>query len=492
MFCLIINATLEPLRDDQGVRLFKTGKEAQKFADDTGVERALSVRPYTPPSAEDWRERERNRLRDGIYKALPDWLDQYMYPTHFAHVSKDRLDRISYTKDDDKGARDIQTRISVAGYLEKYQSNRVDASSRASLVKRFLDWSATIDIAFARTPDEIEHVYTFYDHDQEGLRASCMGHTAGNYSSPVHPVRVYGAGDLCVAYTQNAEGRTTSRALCFPAKLTYSRVYGGSTTCQRLHDALKELGYRKSNCFYGGQSGCGPDNFSGARLLAIPARGDRYVAPYIDDISGADLVRENGKHVFVLTEDGEYTFNQTNGLSGETEPEEPEYNFICEHCAEGYPDDEAHTVNTTDGAETWCDCCTDRRAFHCHGSEEYYSRADFARVVVNGEMYEQGYANARFSSCEACDERVANVTKVTTGTGRHDTARYCADCIASDTFRCVVDGERYAHAAAAPGTLRRVDPDDDSSAYVGRFIGNDAPDGAPYHCADPAQTELTL
>ena len=66
MFCLIINATLEPLQDEQGVRLFKTGKEAQRFADDTGVERALSVRPYTPPSAEDWRERERNRLRDAM------------------------------------------------------------------------------------------------------------------------------------------------------------------------------------------------------------------------------------------------------------------------------------------------------------------------------------------------------------------------------------------------------------------------------------------
>src|ERR1700678_1719150 len=53
-------------------------------------------------------------------------------------------------------------------------------------------------VCFAHEPDDIEHVYL-------NGPTSCMSHPAQSYESKEHPVRVYGAGDLAIAYLPDAD-----------------------------------------------------------------------------------------------------------------------------------------------------------------------------------------------------------------------------------------------------------------------------------------------
>lgn len=119
------------------------------------------------------------------------------------------------------------------------------------------------DVKFARTPDEIELVY------RNGPQ-SCMSHDTGRYSTRgFHPVRVYGAGDLAVAYLPKRRDPNSysQRALCWPEKKIYSRIYGTGP----LEGFLKSLGFTSGT-------------FHGAKLLKIPVDGvnNHFVLPYVD------------------------------------------------------------------------------------------------------------------------------------------------------------------------------------------------------------------
>src|SRR5262249_35481599 len=137
---------------------------------------------------------------------------------------------------------------------------------------------------------------------------SCMSGRAGDYHGPCHPVRVYGAGDLAIAYLEQGD-EITARALCWPAKLIYGRPYGDE---HRLSAALEKAGYT-----YGHGT-----KLRGAKLLRIRS-GDGFVAPYIDGCPG---ISDHGDHLEI---GGDLESDSTTGVileeSGET----------CDRCGDG-------------------------------------------------------------------------------------------------------------------------------------------------------------
>lgn len=64
-----------------------------------------------------WQVREQCRINDGTYTPIHIDGDDKM---RFLHVSVDDPDKVSYTKDADKGKQDIQTRTTLAAYCEKF------------------------------------------------------------------------------------------------------------------------------------------------------------------------------------------------------------------------------------------------------------------------------------------------------------------------------------------------------------------------------------
>ena len=74
----------------------------------------------------EWRERERNRFAERIYKPVPWenkswWINCEYYDLHHAHVSIDEgKGLLAFTQDEDKGVNDRQTIMKPRRYLHKY------------------------------------------------------------------------------------------------------------------------------------------------------------------------------------------------------------------------------------------------------------------------------------------------------------------------------------------------------------------------------------
>ena len=64
-----------------------------------------------------WQDREFTRMHNGTYTAVDVPGDD---PHRFLHQSLDGTGRVAYTKDDAKGAADIQTVTTLEAYREKY------------------------------------------------------------------------------------------------------------------------------------------------------------------------------------------------------------------------------------------------------------------------------------------------------------------------------------------------------------------------------------
>jgi hypothetical protein len=368
----------------------------------------------------EWRAREAKRLADGTYSPLPWSLEPIA--DHFAHISIDKGSMVAFTPDEAKGMVDVQVRMKPGRYLTKFYPNLTGDEVRTLACE--LD--AANAVRFAETADDMETVYT-------NGPSSCMSHDAYDYSSPIHPVRVYAAGDLAVAFLSSVaigeDGfRASARALCWPDKKLYGRIYGDS---DRLAPALAALGYEEGD-------------LDGAKVRKM-AHGNGYVLPYID---GCQSVTDHGSH-FVIG-GGEIDANETNGLSAEAEPE-GEY---CEYYEE-HRDEETYSVQVSAcDWQTWCETAVENHAVRMYGggrwSDEYFRKAgaECGRTGRNVELDETVHL-------EDTEETV------------------CADW-ARDHAYCNDDGEWFAEK-----------PEDEADE-------DEADTPAPYHCTDPAQLALPI
>lgn len=232
-----------------------------------------------------WRQRE--EARENLIDLVPFNLDPQ--PDHYLHISKNQDANstkllVAYTQDDTKGGQDIQTPIKVGAYLKKFYpdltSDQItDLSGR--LAAKYL---LANGLKFAVTRAEIRDVYERC-FQEDGVH-SCMAGPVSRFSSrnvdyDVHPAEAYAGGDLQLAYLEK-NGQIIARALCWPEKKVYGRVYGDSSRFWSMMDAQ---GYQEGDA----------NDLIGARMAKIVIEtddyyGDRIVAPYID---GPNCVHES-------------------------------------------------------------------------------------------------------------------------------------------------------------------------------------------------------
>src|SRR5208337_4310007 len=169
--------------------------------------------------------------------------------------------------------------------------------------------------------------------------SSCMSDNESHYDSGMHPVRVYGAGDLAVVYIEgkDSDGDTQiiARALVWPARRTASQIYPTPDawqedfTCRaeaenakaELTARLRKLGYALPGEHRGG--------LNGARLLLIWDQGgdqdgdgdgddddsrSNVVMPYLDGSYGFQTCVEDSSFL-ALHSDGEWAGGNTNGIA---------------------------------------------------------------------------------------------------------------------------------------------------------------------------------
>jgi hypothetical protein len=348
-----------------------------------------------------WKAREQDRFLRCEYRMVP-WEDELFYVNsphhgeHFTHVANADPRMIAYTESADKGRRDIQTRVKPGRYLKRWFGDVLTDDEIKGWAEKFAGENATQELRFAREPDEIERVYV------NGPR-SCMSYDAASYESECHPARVYGAGDLAIAYIEPEAGSVTARVVCWPERKLWSRIYGDES---RLAGLLEKAGFCRA--------GCG--DFDGARLLKIEHDCDQYVCPYLDM---ADEVGIRGDYLVIG--DCGHDARNTNGLTGSP-------GIPCDNCGDHCDEEDTYRV----GDDNWCSCCYRNHAFSCDECEESYPN-DYSRTVHSRRgreitICDGCYDCGDYGSCDDCgdDHHSDNLTSVT---GRHgDEITVCETC----------------------------------------------------------------
>lgn len=406
MFHVIaVDTGLPVVRPDGEPMLFQTGQDAaaEARALSTATGKKHQPRPVLDVS---WRAREAKRLDDGTYTPLP-WdalrIDSYygMYPDecdykrtihwfykgegtehHYAHVSSKVPGNIAFTETDEKGARDIQTTMKPGRYLQRFYGAQISLEMIRTFANEFIAQYGDVALKWAHTADDFERVYT------SGPR-SCMSHPVANFSSPIHPVRVYAAGDLVLAYLANkdedGEEHITARAVCWPKHKIFSRIYGDE---DKLSNLLRAEGYHDGS-------------LDGARMLRVEHRG-ALVVPYVD---GSNNAREEGAYL-VIDDCGEINCEVTTGLTRCAPP--------CPRCGDGMDEDTDCYVSGIE--ETWCQSCGENHAFYCEQTSEYWPE-DEAVTMASGETWSQEYFETHGAVCDATGERYPAYEMVETSDG---------------------------------------------------------------------------
>lgn len=361
-----------------------------------------------------WRARELNRSgRDEIPWLLEEWwLESDAVLTHFTHPSRVDPAKLAYTQSEDHGLHDRQTRTTPGRYLRRYFGDVLSAEQIEYWSVRWTETFAPRRLQFAATPEDIARVYENGPH-------SCMAYPAGRFNSPVHPCSIYGAGDLAVAYITDGD-RITGRALVWPDRKVYGRIYGD---VHRMETALEAEGFKQ------GREG----SFDGARLLNIPA-GDVYTMPYLDyPLSAAD---DHGEFL-ILRSFGSITSERTDGLSDDA--------ISCETCETTMHEDDAMVVDGWNPLY-YCEECYHERYITCDYCNEPTYRDD-ATVVQGGDVVCEVCRDDRYSYCEGCDEYVHGSCF---GKEAPDGNVYCAGCRDGLVTECDVCGDEVMHDEVCP------------------------------------------
>ena len=359
------------------------------------------------------------------------WIDHLVkeratYPYWDVKRSEDEPALLAYYRSASHAERGVWTKIKPGRYLTANCSGLLTAKQIKYWVEYHNRGTAPAEgddlpeVHFATTPDDIEQVYLCGP-------PSCMSHEAGSYESSEHPVRVYGAGDLAIAYLRNqgrkddrledaehGDGLVVARAICWPEKKVFGRVYPSTDEegwAEALSDAMLALGY--THIFNHDDSRSG---FNGARMLRIEHDG-KLIVPYLDTPC----------HNF--TDDGDYLRMDHQGDMDGTSTDgvvniEPEYEYRCEHCEEGFNGNPWSVYTRVSSRrnyygtdeQTWCSCCGENNAFLCHGCDETF--ADWVDYDIwEGECYATHWLEDNTFTSDFSDTRYHNDDKVTMHNG---------------------------------------------------------------------------
>lgn len=425
---------VKPVYDGDGQLLcFRSGAEADREAKRLTEKLGNKVQPRRAVD-EAWRSRETTKMTDGTYQTLP-WANEpwwaelkTIHADHYPHVSLQKTALIAFTEDAQKGSADIQTAMKPGRYLERYFST--DAKGEPLLSKHIIRdlcciFSKTYEdnkLQFADTPEDMEDVYV-------NGPSSCMSKEKSSYHTPVHPVAMYAAGDLQVAYMRR-EGRIVARSVVWPKKKIYNQIYGDAA---RLSTLLRKEGYKAEAPY-------------GARLLKHKVKKDsgryQYVCPHVD---GIQWVQDDGGEFLLVghnsRKDGEGL--EVPGGAGWTEA----LGFKCEACERdcftqrhvvGYyigetnksalmcnkcaPDrlvmsgiighfiEKSSAVEMADKQWGWTRWVREGKLVVCNGSGKFFQPKD-AVVMPDGARWSPQYFQTHGKSCSYCGGGFARADK---------------------------------------------------------------------------------
>lgn len=354
-----------------------------------------------------WQDRERARFASGQYIATP-WeteppaeyrlhceriVTRANALGHFLHVCENDNQKIAYTETTEKGIRDIQTVMRPGKYLTKYAHLfGISNENIAALTAHYgLKYGGEQPVKFAHTEEEIVSVYT------NGPR-SCMAGDEDNYSNRYHPCRVYAAGDLAIAYLERCEDdgeydeddededegegyvgdhSITARAIVWPEKKIYGRIYGDGI---RLGFKLRALGYHPAET---------SAEWNGAKLQKVPQKGypDYFHGPYLDVADGR--VKYRRTHFEINASDYDGRMRETHGVfhcdTGEKECQRCE--AIFEEDTGSYIDGEFYCQSCYDDISWTCPCCD--QIFHCE-NVNIVNVAGAAQIQVCADCVDDG------------------------------------------------------------------------------------------------------
>lgn len=372
-----------------GATLFTSAAEATEFIKFlANPDRPAQYKKYAPLDGyhpvvhvdDTWKRREMDRFKSGQYH-LPVWYDEKwfqdakvrVFDKHFPHVAMSDPEVIAFTDSPEKGMQDVQTKIKPGKFLQRFFGDVLTADQITEWsAKHTEEWSKGPELKFAKTPEEFEQVYMM-----DAGFTSCMQKPITTFQTLINPTRVYGAGDLQLAYIMDKKGtKLLARALCWPEKKKVGRVYGDVA---RLRAAVKNtLGFETTsdNNRY--------DTFEGAKLLKIEYEGG-YIVPYID-ASGTSInyVEDIGDFLKITNGKGKQAGNQHGYIgSGKT----------CKKCGNAINGRyyKVHTENSNFGiAQRWCSACTQHYGKSItHEEGRYY--VDPRRIpVISIAVYEAG------------------------------------------------------------------------------------------------------
>ncbi len=343
----------------------------------------------------EWRIRERSRFEEGIYTRLPWngepwWIDSDESRDHYAHVSTADPSKLAFTASPEHGAADRQTRMKPGKYLRRFFADKLPDTEIALWAGKFAGENEVNELRFASSPEDIETVY------QHGP-SSCMDGDH-EFECEGNPTRVYGAGDLAIAYFGTLE-RVTARAVCWPDKKVRSRIYGDSA---RLAPLLEAAGYSDD---------CG-SGFNGARLLKIEHEYDVYIVPYMDGEYSA-LIEPN---CIRIASSGDFDLDGQYGISVT--------GFRCECCGDRESGDQ-YSVDD----ETWCSFCHENLASMCERCEELTHDNNIVRV--GDRIYCTSCVDEYTFSCARCGEREGDDSANSV-----DEERWCESCYENYSNYC--------------------------------------------------------
>jgi hypothetical protein len=458
--------------------LFASPFQAATFAEQMRRHNSsrMKVRPAT------WQEREQAMFNTGIYE-VPVWTEEpfwrhwgYAFADHYVHISMADPTAIAFTEDKRKGKADRQTPMKPGKYLQKFlgagaggviehgplkgQAPKITKQQ----VAYYSAWHASGKrppsddvLLFATEADDMVRVY------QQGPY-SCMRGCDKEWDDCDHPVRVYAAGDLQFAYLQNEDEEVIGRALCWPAKEVFGRVYPTPNSDKErmvyaeLHDRLKALGWTSIDERN--------DVFEGARLRRKTNQCGEFMMPYLDHEYGVEEGRRDGRDYWIMTHDTHHQDN-TDGTYCFGEDEDSDPDWTCEECSDGHDEYvSSYTVysrwrpSAGGGGRghpymehQWCESCQNYSAFYCDGSDEYYKNDDTSFVEVRYGKYERNWFEANGGyQCSWSDEFFFkdDDPPITLANG----ALVQADSLDEAAFQCRFDGQWWPNdfeSQACPG-----------------------------------------
>ena len=249
--------------------------ELNAYAREAGVvwRVRISRQESSPADAMVWRSREERTMTAELL--VPWYTEQWFrdsecYRNHYLRASTEKPELVSYVTD---GPADKRVRLAPGRYLQRFFGSVLTSTEIQEWAGAYLQKFAepAVEIKFASTAADITWVYT-HGADSGTIGSSCMRYPEGHWSDDRHPARIYGAGDLAVAYI-DADDEVRARVLCWPEKRVYTRVYSADGDAERqLIAELARLGYEPGST----------DSLNGARLKLIQASSYQYVCPYID------------------------------------------------------------------------------------------------------------------------------------------------------------------------------------------------------------------